>query len=79
MTTSLLDDLAKARRETDINAGCPLCSYIRETEDEPTKRLLTEAAAGSIGRDKLVAILRAHETGMGRRTVERHRREEHTP
>lgn len=76
---SLLDDLMQGRAETARALPCPLCEYIRAQEDEDTRRALEGAAAGTIGLKKLAAILRQHDTGIGRRTLERHRREEHKP
>ena len=76
---SLLDDLNQAESETTIGKTCSLCEYILGQEDEDTKAGLTRAAAGTIGRDKLIAILKNHETGIGHRTVTRHRTEGHTP
>ena len=76
---ALLDDLNDALDERAKFDGCTLCILIRKQADGTTKQALTEAAAGTIGRDKLLAILRKHNTGIGNRTVERHRREEHTP
>lgn len=74
---SLLDDINQAEAETSIGKGCPLCEYIASVPDAETQEALRGAAAGTIGRDKLIAILAKHETGIGRRTVERHRTERH--
>lgn len=74
---SLLDDINEAEAETSIGKGCPLCEYIESIEEPETQEALRGAAAGTIGRDKLVAILAKHGTGIGRRTVERHRTEGH--
>ncbi len=75
----LLADLQDAAHEREKRVGCPLCILIRDTADATTKQALTEAAAGTIGRDKLAKILRDNDTGVGGRTIDRHRREEHTP
>lgn len=75
---SLLEDLIAGKRKTDRIQDCSLCEYIAEVPDANTKQALSEAAAGKIGLNKLAEILRVHQTGVGRRTIERHRREEHT-
>jgi len=74
---SLLDDLKAAQAETNGDKPCPLCLLIDSEQDEETKQWLTGAAAGNIGRDKLVAVLAKHQTGIGKRTVTRHRQEGH--
>lgn len=71
---SLLEDLKAALP----GPSCTLCAYINDQDGE-LKEALTSAAAGTIGRDKLVAILKRNGTGIGRRTLERHRREGHQP
>lgn len=71
--------LADAEREARHGKVCPLCEYIEKMPEGTVRETLTRAAAGTIGRDKLVAIMRAHGIPAGRRTLERHRREEHTP
>ena len=76
---SLLDDLRRAQRETDGEAPCGLCEYIRAILDEETRVAMSAAAGGSIGIRKLEGILQAHETGIGRRTIVRHRNERHEP
>lgn len=76
---SLLEDLQRGEVESARALPCPLCEYIRATEDEVTREALASAAAGSIGIQKLTAILFKHGTGIGRRTVERHRNERHEP
>lgn len=72
---SLLDDLKGAMP----GPPCTLCAYIQSIEDEETKIALRDAAEGMIGRDTLAKILRAHGTGIGSRTIVRHRQEGHTP
>jgi hypothetical protein len=76
---SLLEDIDQAVIETERKQDCPLCVYIRDQDDIYVKDALARAAAGRIGRDKLVAILQKLETGIGKRTVTRHRQEGHTP
>jgi hypothetical protein len=70
---TLLDDLRGATE----GPQCPLCVLIRDTEDEETREELSAAAAGTMGTRKLAEILRQHHTGIGRRTVIRHRNERH--
>lgn len=71
---SLLKDLQAAVAEPE----CPLCELINGSDPE-TKAALLAAAGGSMGVNKLAGILRVNDTGIGRRTVERHRREKHDP
>lgn len=75
---SLLEDLERGAAETAKVLPCPLCEYIN-TQDGATREALVAASAGTIGVRKLTAILQQHETGVGQRTIVRHRREEHTP
>jgi hypothetical protein len=75
--SDLLTDLEQGEREANIDGACPLCEYIASQDDPDTKAVLTRAAAGTIGRDKLAAILKAHGTGIGQRTIRRHRSERH--
>jgi hypothetical protein len=49
------------------------------TEDEETREYLIAAFAGSIGINKLAAIMQRNETGVGHRTITRHRKEGHNP
>jgi hypothetical protein len=76
---SLLEDLREADRARNLqHTGlCPLCEYLKTIEDPETKQELIEAAAGKIGRDKLAAILRKYNTGVGQKTIRRHRTEGH--
>lgn len=75
---SLLEQITEAEKVSELTRGCPMCIYIREQEGE-IREALTRAAAGTIGITKLAEILRAHDTGIGNRTIARHREEEHTP
>jgi hypothetical protein len=87
MSTSLLDDLEAAITTTTLrDEGCVLCDAIGTLEEGPTRSALTAAAAGKLGVERLVLIMKrngitAPLTGatIGRRTIERHRKEEHTP
>lgn len=77
---SLLEDLKAARVESNHGRVCPLCEYIATIDDDETREALIEASApGNIGRDKLVAVLAKNKTGIGHRTIRRHRQEGHTP
>lgn len=76
---SLLDELLTAEVTSAKKAGCPLCMYINGIDDEETKVALTRAAAGTIGLNVLTRILSNSNTGIGNRTIKRHREEEHTP
>lgn len=73
----LLIDLLTAERESAGELDCPLCVFINGLDDERTRAAMSAAAAGSIGLNKLAAVLKKHETGIGRRTIVRHRREDH--
>jgi len=85
MTDDLLTDLVHAKLDTDGIRPCGLCQYINGIEVGLTRETLRDAAAGTIGERKLVAILQKHKatgddgTPVGRRTVSRHRKEEHKP
>lgn len=74
----LLADLVAAERAAQGSTPCTLCEYIN-TQTGVTRDALIAAAAGSIGERKLVSVLKKHETGIGRRTISRHREEEHKP
>jgi hypothetical protein len=76
---SLLDELRQAEHVSAKRRGCPLCIYINTIEDQATKQALIDAAAGTIGTTKLAMILASHNTGVGNRSIRRHRDEEHTP
>ena len=76
--TSLLDDLEKALVANGTKAVCAACDALAAVS-ESVRGPLADALAGTIGRDKLVTILHAHGYNVSRRTIERHRREAHTP
>lgn len=76
---SLLDDLMAETEARTIRDGCSMCIFIRRETDETTRSALTDAAAGSIGRDKLLAIFKSHGIPVSRRTLQRHRQEGHQP
>jgi hypothetical protein len=75
---SLLDDLKAGEAAAAGARPCPLCDLIRSSTGE-LEAALRATAGGTMGTAKLASILRANETGIGRRTVIRHRSEEHTP
>ena len=83
---ALIDDLKQAEASAAAgwqNPPCGVCYAIEHAPDED-KAALTSAFAGSIGVNKLVVILAKNGvTGsdgasIGRRTIYRHREEEHT-
>lgn len=76
---SLLDDLRQAQEDTTIGKTCKLCAYLRATEDDETREALIACAGGTIGERRFHAIMKAHQTGIGRDVIKRHRDEEHTP
>lgn len=75
--SDLLSDLLRGESESRRDRPCPMCDYIKRQTGQ-TKEALERAAAGTIGINKLAAILRDRDTGIGRRTVQRHREEGHT-
>ena len=83
---SLHDDLEQAERYATAGwqrPPCPACVAISEASEED-KTALTRAFAGSIGINRLVDILATNGVtvngaAIGRRTITRHREEEHTP
>lgn len=77
---SLLDDLyaAQDRARTRV-PPCEICKHIASLEPGETRLVLREAAAGTIGVNTLVAIFKAHGIPAGRRTIERHRKDDHQP
>lgn len=82
----LLDDLERAQRDTDGSRGthgCRLCRWL-DTLDENVQGAARRAAAGTMGVAKLAAVLKKNgatdpESGesVGRRSIEKHRREGH--
>lgn len=88
MTTSipaLLTDLIHAKMDADGIRPCGLCQFINTLDSGLARDTLKDAAAGTIGIHKLELILRKHEARdsdgkpVGRRTITRHRKEEHQP
>jgi hypothetical protein len=75
---SMLEDIWDEERKERGERECPLCRLIKDTE-EPLKSTLHAAAAGTLSKEAFVRIMQKHETGVGRRTVERHRQEGHQP
>ena len=73
----LLEALRQAERENTQVRPCQACEVLASVT-EPVKSALETALAGTIGRDKLVTILRSHGYAVGRRAIERHRQEGHT-
>lgn len=73
---SLMDDLDQAERAARRERPCPLCDYIKSL-NSPEREAMTAAAAGTIGVNTLTRIMRKHQTGIGRRTIEAHRKEGH--
>lgn len=74
---ALLDDLDRALVANGSKKVCPACDVIAAAS-ESVRGPLSDAMAGTIGRDKLVQILRAHGHDVSRRVIERHRQEGHT-
>lgn len=82
---ALLTDLVHAKLDADGIRPCGLCQFINTLEAGVTRDTLKDAAAGTIGQKKLEAILQKHGVRdndgkpVGRRTIVRHRKEEHQP
>lgn len=74
---ALLEALAVAERANMHNPGCQVCEALA-IMSEPVKSAVMSALAGTIGRDKLVTILTQSGYDVGRRALDRHRREGHT-
>ncbi len=80
MIVDLLEEIERAEAETvngQDHRQCDACAFIDDIEDEATQNAVKLALSGTIGIRKLVGILRGHGATFGRRTIERHRREEH--
>lgn len=76
--SSLLADLDAALIANRTVRRCDACQILAEVSDE-ARGPLASAMAGTIGRDKLVAIMARNGYSLGRRAIERHRQEGHTP
>lgn len=74
----LLADLAAAEEANTNTRPCQVCVVLTSVS-EPVRAALEAGLAGTIGRDKLVTILTRRGFTVGRRAVERHRQEGHTP
>ena len=74
----LLAALAVAEKQNPHKDGCAVCIMLTGMSD-PLRQAAQAALAGTIGRDKLITILRNHGHEVSRRSIERHRREAHTP
>ena len=74
---ALLRDLDRALIANGTKKVCPACETLAAVS-ESARGPLADALAGTIGRDKLVQILRAHGHDVSRRVIERHRKEGHT-
>lgn len=75
---AMTQDIWDAERKERGARACPLCEYIAATE-EPLRSTLQAAAAGTLSSEAFVRIMQKHETGIGRRTLARHRQEGHQP
>lgn len=78
--TDLLNDLRAAeQRAASRVPPCEVCGHIRSMTPGMTRDALIQAAAGTIGVNTLAAIFKAHGIPAGRRTIERHRKDDHQP
>lgn len=76
----LLEDLEKAESENPHQDRCRVCETLESFEvigSDETRAALSRALAGTIGGEKLAAILARHGYPVGRRAIMRHRREGH--
>lgn len=83
---SLLEDLVVAQKKAAGERECPMCLAIEEVPAGVLRDMLADAAAGTIGYNTLVEVLRKNEIrdprngqAIGRRTLEGHRNERHEP
>lgn len=76
---ALLQDLQHAQDETAGIRPCPACEYVRSLAPGALRDTLESALRGTIGIRKLEHIFQEHKIPVGRRTITRHRNEEHTP
>jgi hypothetical protein len=74
---ALLDALKVAESENPHRRDCKMCVALTQMSD-PVQQAVRAALAGTIGRDKLVAVLAAHGYPVGRRALVRHRQEGHS-
>ena len=74
----LLADLVAGEDANQHARQCQVCSAIASMSDQAKSGVL-RALAGTIGEEKLAAILTRNGYPTGRRAVKRHRREDHTP
>lgn len=74
----LISDLSAARRLAVDGLPCAACEHLATLAAGPERDALRDALAGTIGVNKLAAILRAHDIPVGRRSIERHRKEGHS-
>lgn len=74
---ALLDALRRAEAGNTQARPCQVCAVLASMS-EPVAKALRSGLAGTIGRDKLVAVLNNHGYTVGRRAIERHRQEGHS-
>lgn len=74
----LLADLEDAEGANQHARPCQVCEALSSMSDQAKSGVL-RALAGTIGEERLAAILTRNGYPTGRRAVKRHRREDHTP
>lgn len=74
----LLAELSGAEQANMHGRSCQVCDALSSMSDQAKSGVL-RALAGTIGEEKLAAILTRNGYPTGRRAVKRHRREDHTP
>lgn len=74
----LLDDLSEAAQANVHARPCQVCQALAIMSD-PARPVVERYLAGTIGAKKLADVLTANGYTVGRRAVQNHRREAHTP
>lgn len=78
MNDTLLDSLMKAEAENPhLGHQCGACVAILAHEPGATQDALRAALGGTIGREKLVKVLKTHGINVSARQIVRHRTEGH--
>ena len=78
LSYDLMQALEAATKANPHTGRCDVCIMLEGMSD-PLKEAVKSGLAGTIGMSKLVLILTNFGYEVGRRSIERHRREAHTP
>lgn len=80
MGDPLIDEILAAEVENTQARQCQVCTALLDISDPDRYDAVERAVGGTIGAQKLSVILtRNLETPVGRRAIDRHRAEGHTP